>query len=84
MTDENKLQDTFAEACDKLNDAYVLCKSELNKLIDDNNNLRLNVMYYKTLLKECKGLFNRATVDGEEPSNGELIMILTKIEEALK
>lgn len=38
----------------------------------------------KELLKECKGLFNRATVDGEEPTNGELIMILTKIEEVLK
>ena len=38
----------------------------------------------KELLKECKDLFNRATVDGAEPNNAELIMILTKIDEVLK
>lgn len=36
------------------------------------------------LLKECRGLFNRSTIDGEEPNNGEFIMILTKIDEVLK
>ena len=54
MTDENKLQDTFVEACDKLNDAYVYCQKELDRLREDNNNLRLDVMYYKTLLKKCR------------------------------
>ena len=38
----------------------------------------------KELLKECRGLFNRATVDGAEPNNAELIEILTKIDEVLK
>ena len=38
----------------------------------------------KDLLKECRGLFNRATVDGAEPNNAELIGILTKIDEVLK
>lgn len=54
MTDENKLQDAFAETCDKLNDAYVFCQKELDRLREDNNNLRLDVMYYKTLLKKCR------------------------------
>lgn len=44
MTDENKLQE----------DAYVYCQKELDRLRDDNNNLRLDVLYYKTLLKECR------------------------------
>lgn len=38
----------------------------------------------KELLKECRGLFNRATVDGAEPNNAELIEMLTKIDEVLK
>ena len=37
----------------------------------------------KELLKECNGLFNRSTVEGEEPNNAELIMILTKIDKVL-
>ena len=47
MTDENKLQDTFVEACDKLNEAYVFCRNELQKLRQDNDNL-------EGLLKKCK------------------------------
>lgn len=58
MTDENKLQDTFVEACDKLNDAYVFCKSELQKLSQDNDNLRLDVFYLEGLLKKCKKFVN--------------------------
>lgn len=54
MTDENKLQDTFEEACDKLNDAYVFCQSELKKLRQDNDNLRLDVFYLEGLLRKCK------------------------------
>lgn len=50
-------------------DVYVELKKENDRL--------------KELLKECEGLFNRSTVDGEEPNNAELIMILTKIEKAL-
>jgi hypothetical protein len=38
----------------------------------------------KELLKECQSLFNRATVEGAEPNNAELIEILTKIEDVLK
>lgn len=52
-------------------------RKEIEKQIEQNAQL-------KELLKECKGLFNRATVDGAEPNNAELIEILTKIDEALK
>lgn len=58
MTDENKLQDTFAEACDKLNDAYVFCQKELQKLRRDNDNLLLDVFYLEKLLKKCKKFVN--------------------------
>lgn len=54
MIDENKLQDTFAEACDKLNDAYALCQSKLQKLRQDNDNLMLDVFYLERLLMKCK------------------------------
>ena len=56
---------------------YDIACETVNKLLEQ-------VVKLKELLKECKGLFNRSTVDGEEPTNGELIMILTKIEEILK
>lgn len=79
-----KLQNEFAKTVDRLNDAYVYCQKELDRLREDNNNLRLDVMYYKTLLKKCHGLFCHSLVDGEEPNNKELITILTKIEEVLK
>lgn len=54
MTNGNKLQNEFAKTVDRLNDAYVYCQKELNRLREDNNNLRLDVMYYKTLLKKCR------------------------------
>lgn len=44
----------------------------------------LKINQLAKLLKECKGLFNRATVYGAEPNNAELITILTKIDEVLK
>ena len=58
MADENKLQDIFAETCDKLNDAYVFCKKELQKLRRDNDNLMLDASYLKKLLKKCKKFVN--------------------------
>ena len=50
MTNKNKLQDAFAETCDKLNDAYVFCQKELSRLVEDNNNLRLENLKLKEFL----------------------------------
>ena len=58
MTDENKLKDTFVEASDRLNDAYVYCQKELQKLRQDKDNLLLDVFYLEKLLKKCKKFVN--------------------------
>ena len=46
----SKLQDKFVKACDKLNEAYVFCQKELDRLRDNNNNLALENLKLKEFL----------------------------------
>ena len=68
----------FANKTDELSE---IANMELRDQLEAE---RVNVKKLKELLRECGGLFNRATVDGAEPNNAELIEILTKIDEVLK
>lgn len=71
MTDENKLQDTFAETCDKLNDAYVFCQKELNRLEEENTKLKS-----KLQLKETAYDFDIARLEEENAKLKKLLKII--------
>ena len=43
-----------------------------------------NSQELKDLLKECHDLFTRFMVENTEPSYGELVYVVTKIEEVIK
>ena len=47
MSNKNKLQDKFADTCDKLNDAYVFCQKELDRLRRSNNDLSVENLKLK-------------------------------------